>query len=212
VSNFIDLAGQKFHKLTVIEYAGKDKWNQSRWLCQCSCGKTKIILGYCLTRGTTCSCGCLRKEAAKKNNITHGYRKTRLYRIWRGMINRCANPNDRGYYNYGGRGISVCSRWLKFENFLQDMGEPPSSKHSIDRIDNNDGYRPANCRWATHKENSRNKRYHRYITHCNKTKLLIEWAEEISIPYSTLWKRVCKYGWSIEDALTTPVRGGRANA
>lgn len=126
------------------------------------------------------------------------------------MIQRCTNPNDKRYKNYGGRGITVCKRWRNsFEKFLEDMGEPPTKEHSIDRINNNGNYCKSNCRWVTRKEQNRNKRNNRLITYKGKTQCLIEWAEEYNINYDTLWCRIYKYGWPIEKALTTPVKKRR---
>lgn len=211
MNKFVDLIGQKFHRLFVIEYVGKDKWGQSEWLCRCGCGKEKVVLGYCLTRGATQSCGCWQKEVAKKTKTTHGHKGSRIYRIWRGIITRCTNINDPGYRNYGGRGIKICKRWMEFENFLEDMGEVPIG-YQIDRKDNDKGYYKKNCRWVTPKQNSRNTRCNCSIPYRGENKLLIEWSEEIGIPYSTLWKRIFKYEWTIEKALTTPVRRYNKNS
>jgi len=120
------------------------------------------------------------------------------------MRQRCVNSNDDEYTNYGGRGIIVCERWMQFENFLADMGEPPTSKHSIDRIDNNGHYCPKNCRWATIAQQARNKRNNHRVTYRGTTKSVIEWSENVDIPYNTLIKRLYR-GWSVEKTLTTPV-------
>jgi len=142
----IDLTGQKFGRFVIIGQAGKDKWGKLLWLCRCDCGNETIVQGSNLKSGSVKSCGCLRRERLTK----HGYAKNRkvakIYTIWVTMIQRCTNPNNKKYKNYGGRGIKVCKHWRKFENFLKDMGLPPTHKHQIDRINNDKGYRKSNCR------------------------------------------------------------------
>lgn len=200
----LDLIGERFGRLVVLKKVGNDKWRHTQWLCQCVCGKEKIILGYDLRSGHTKSCGCLViKHGHYRNN-----KRSRIYRSWEGMIGRCTNLNDKDYQSYGGRGITVCGRWRKFVNFLEDMGEPSTQQHSIDRINNDKGYYKENYRWATKKEQQRNTRGNRLITHNNKTQCLIEWAEEFGINYSTLQGRLSR-GWLIEKALTTPVQKRR---
>lgn len=158
-----DLTGNKFGRLTVIERCESSN-NNGVWLCECECGeKTKVVTNT-LTSGHTKSCGCFAKEIVKVINFKHGNSKrsgeTDEYSIWCGMTKRCFNQNASKYADYGGRGITVCDRWKDFNNFLEDMGNRPSKKHSIDRIDVNGNYEPTNCRWATIIEQSRNKRTH----------------------------------------------------
>lgn len=126
----------------------------------------------------------------------------KTYTSWRSMIQRCTNPNNEQYVNYGERGIKVCERWLKFENFLEDMGKRPPGC-TIDRIDNDQGYSQKNCQWATSEQQQRNRRDNLYLTYNKKTQLLTEWAEEYKISHGTLWTRVYRLGWSTEKALTT---------
>ena len=154
----VDLTGQRFGELVVIGFAGRQRSNQT-WRCKCACGSETVKLGYNLKNGHTASCGCraMRWRKSGDMNRSHGMRRTRTYRIWTGMVSRCTNPNHQAYSFYGGRGITVCERWLKFENFHSDMGEAPPDR-SIDRINNDGGYEPGNCRWATSTEQRWNRR------------------------------------------------------
>jgi len=197
----IDITGQNFGRLIVLGRCGRNKHGHVTWYCRCSCGKEKIITGNELKNGHTKSCGCLFLEG---NHKKHGYKYSKIYATWQHMRQRCVNSNDDEYTNYGGRGIIVCERWMQFENFLADMGEPPTSKHSIDRIDNNGHYCPKNCRWATIAQQARNKRNNHRVTYRGTTKSVIEWSENVDIPYNTLIKRLYR-GWSVEKTLTTPV-------
>ena len=152
----IDLTGQRFGRLTVIEEVDQRKYNKIFWKCVCDCGRITIVHGSNLKSGHTESCGCLR--------IIHGMINTKTYRTWQGMIGRCNNPNNINFKNYGGRGIKVCQQWLKFANFFEDMGLKPAGL-TIERTDNNKGYYKENCRWATQTEQNRNQR----VCKTNKT-------------------------------------------
>lgn len=152
-----DITGQRFGRLVVIKIAGQDKWRSKLWECLCDCGATTIVKGESLKAGSTQSCGCLRKERVLKAITKHGMSATLIYHLWQTMHSRCENPNCIGYKNYGGRGIKVCDRWFKFENFFEDMGKKPEGL-SLERINNNKGYSPDNCKWATRIEQSHNSR------------------------------------------------------
>ena len=123
------------------------------------------------------------------------------YRVWGAMVQRCTNPKEPAYKWYGNRGIKICKRWLKFDEFIKDMGERPSSNHSLDRINNNKNYIPSNCRWATYKEQTRNYRRNRQITYLECTYCMTDWAFIVGISPETLRYRL-NSGWSIQDALT----------
>jgi len=197
----IDLKGEKFGRLVVIDRS-QNRGAQPSWTCKCECGKVTTVLGFHLRAKTTQSCGCLRSEKV----ITHGKSKSAEYRVWSGMISRCYNPKEQSYEFYGARGIRVCKRWREnFVSFYEDMGERPSSSHSIDRIDNNGLYAPSNCRWATRKEQSRNKRNNRMIRLNHRELSLAEWSEMLGIPSTTIHRRIDALGWSMRKALTTPV-------
>lgn len=203
----LDLIGKRFGKLLIIKYSGVNKNGKSMWLCRCDCGNKKIILGYRLRSGNTKSCGCL----VLKHNHSKIGKISKTYMVWGSMIQRCANPKNKAYKNYGERGITVCKRWSNkkdgFENFLKDIGEIPKGL-SLDRIDNNkliDGYSPANCKLSTRKEQARNRRNNRLLNYKGNEQCLSENAKRYNIGRTTLTYRL-DHGYSIEEALTTPVR------
>ena len=203
---FTDLTGKVFGRLTVIAFAGKQRWH-----VRCECGTECVRSRGDLTSGDTKSCGCLRKEVTSQTKGKHHKCKTREYGIWSKMIGRCENPKDHKFPVYGGRGISVCNRWREsFEAFSEDMGPRPSPRHSIDRIDVNGNYEPGNCRWATPREQSRNTRTNRPLTFNGETRLTVEWAELLGVePYILNWRLA--HGWTVERTLSTPLNARRAS-
>jgi hypothetical protein len=159
----IDLAGQRFGRLIVVEFSGLDSWHEANWRCRCDCGKEKVIPGSKLRLGNTKSCGCMKAERIGNSRRTHGRTGTSEYRTWRAMRERCASPNNKDFKDYGGRGIKVCVRWEKFENFLADMGPRPKGR-SLHRVDNNGLYEPENCKWETWTEQARNRRPRKFYS------------------------------------------------
>ena len=157
---FIDITGHKYSRLTVLKQIGRDKRGYVFWLCRCDCGNKISVLGNSLRQGNGKSCGCWKLEQLSKQPHArrHGRTFTIEYRAWRSFRDRCQNPNNKDFINYGGRGIKVCARWQIFENFLIDMGERPLHCAVIDRIDNDGDYQPDNCRWATLSQSNKNRR------------------------------------------------------
>lgn len=196
-------AAIRFGRLTVI---GPSILKAHAIECLCDCGKIRHVFASNLRLGKTSSCGCFRNEQCRAATTTHGMSQSRTHDIWTGMKTRCFNANREVFPHYGGRGIRVCERWLKFENFLEDMGEAPNGL-TLDRFPNLDGdYEPGNCRWATKKQQARNRTSSKSFTHNGTTKLIVEWAEDFCIGYHALYNRLIKHGWSFEDAVSTPVR------
>lgn len=161
--NTKDLTGKRFGRLTVISVSHSRKCPNFKgtvlyWKCMCDCGNEAIVPGASLRTGDAKSCGCYQKDRCIETSTTHGLRHTTEFNIWNAMKQRCQNPNNHAYERYGGRGISVCRSWAEsFEQFYADMGPRPVGL-SIDRINNDGNYEPSNCRWATAKEQARNKR------------------------------------------------------
>lgn len=183
--------GDKYNKLTAIKFSHKDKKSCQFWLFRCDCGNEKVIWVNNVKRGNTKACGCLYK--------IHGKTKTETFKSWGDLRQRCLNKNDINYKNYGGRGITVCEEWLNFENFYKDMGDRPEGK-SIDRINNDGNYCKENCRWATPKEQSNNRRSNHFITYKNKTQTISQWSEELRIKCGYISTRLHR-GWSVKRAL-----------
>lgn len=154
-----DLAGQRFGRLVALHMAPKRR--ETVWLCRCDCGTELEVVASSLRRGTTVSCGCYRADRMASLKLAHGENRkgaqTKVHKVWSGMRARCTNPKINGYHRYGGRGIKVCDRWDLYENFLADMGEPPTPDHQLDRINSDGNYEPGNCRWATLKEQANNR-------------------------------------------------------
>lgn len=169
--------------------------------CQCSCGTEREVRLRSLTNGESVSCGCHRREVARKTHTTHGLSNTPEYYVWESMRQRCYDTNCDCYPRYGGRGIKVCERWESFANFIADMGKRPNEQYSIERIDNECNYSPANCVWATQEQQQNNKRSNRLITAFGKTQNVKQWSKETGIDYFVIIWRL-NNSWNEERALT----------
>lgn len=206
----IDFTGKKFGRLTVVSLHEKTA-SGNVWLCICECGnECKARSGH-LNSGHKRSCGCLQKETAARNgkkSAKHGMSKQSEYNTWRSMIQRCTNENHTYYEYYGGSGVTVCSRWLNFSNFLEDMGRRPEG-YTLDRISNDIGYSKENCKWSTKKEQSQNRKISKIIKTTDGEMVLSEAARLNGLSVSTLSRRLIR-GWSVEQALTTrPNKGNK---
>jgi len=206
-----DLTGIRFGRLMVTGISHRDNHYVNYWNCLCDCGTVKVVQQSALMSEKTRSCGCLKRELDIERSTKHGMHRTRVYSSWQHMKDRCLNPKNKNYKNYGGRGITICSEWIEsFKNFYKDVGDPPSDKHQIDRKNNDGNYEPGNWRWSLSKENCRNTRTNNAITFDGMTKTVAEWAEFIGVSNSTLRTRL-SLGWSDEKTLTTPVNHNMAN-
>lgn len=207
-------SGDKFGRLTVVRFDHRSGNKKYRYYyeCECECGKHIITREDGLKSGHTKSCGCLHHDIiVQPKNLLHS--KTRFYSIWRNMKSRAFNPNNPYASNYNERGISCCDEWKTFNNFYIDMYES-YAKHvkeygekntTLDRIDNDKGYSKENCKWATIKEQSNNKRTNHYIEYNDQVHTISEWSDILNIPYTVLYSRI-KRNWSIEDAFTRPIQ------
>ena len=203
----VDLTNCVFGKLTVLRRSTDDK---RKWLCRCSCGNEVDVFHGNLQRLNSTTCGCGQREATKRSNTKHGSNKRGLrtpeYRTWLHMKHRCHNKNDYSYANYGGRGITVCKRWRNsFTAFIEDMGEKPSPKHSIERKDNNRGYNPKNCVWATKQEQARNRRSVTTLTIDGIKRTIVAWSELSGVKVATIKQRL-HVGRTPKSAVFNPVR------
>lgn len=206
--HYKDLTGQKFGRLTVVGIQ-ETNTRKTYWVCQCDCGNIKVVRSDSLQNGMIRSCGCLKREQNKINlqaNHKHKMSHTRPYEIWQGMKKRCYNPNDARYDRYGGRGITVCDEWLHdfaaFYKWALENGY--SDKLTIDRIDNDKGYSPDNCRWVSEKEQSRNRCTNIKIRIGNATKTLTEWCEIFDLDYRVIHARYERNQFSTIDDLFNP--------
>lgn len=204
-----NLVGKRFGRLLVERMAAKrTKSGRVRWDCKCDCGNVKTVCGADLTAGDSASCGCLKRDLLVARNTKHGKTYSREYAVHQGMLKRCYNKNARYYHCWGGRGIKVCRRWRfgisgrsGFEVFYADMGECPSTRHSLDRIDNDGNYEPSNCRWATIREQSANRRTSVMLTVRGVTQTVEDWARSSGLRPNTIRSRL-RLGWSPLEAIT----------
>ena len=208
---FKNIEGMRFKRLVVISF--KERKNRhTYWDCVCDCGEKTIATNNNLSTGHTRSCGCLQKEVQRTVNITHGFKHTRFYVIWVQMKYRCEKPYNSSYHRYGGRGIKCL--WKTFEDFKNDMYESylahvekrGEQNTTIERIDNDKNYCKWNCRWATRKEQARNRRTSTILSFGGKTKTIAEWADDVGIGQKIISQRINRDGWTPEEALTHPPR------
>lgn len=202
-----NLAGRTFSRLTVVGQDGRTG-RSIAWSCRCECGGAVRVIAAKLKNGNTRSCGCLKRDMLSARQRVHGHRgndrrgikRSPENRAWRGMIDRCENPASEFYSAYGGRGISVCAAWrASFSAFFADVGPRPSPKHSVDRINVDGGYEPGNVRWATAKEQGRNKRNNVIVTLGGHEMTRAEAAERIGWPYIKLRDRMRRWGTTNVD-------------
>lgn len=215
MGKLIDLTGQRFGRLVVIKRSKAGNDGSVYWYCRCDCGKEVIVKGSALRSGHTKSCGCFNSDFHRscleqtlfKNKPCDGRSRTRLYPIWRSMRDRCNNPNCKAYPRYGGRGISVCAEWANsFDAFRAwALSRGYAENLSIDRIDNNKGYCPENCRWVSVDIQCRNRRSNVYISYGGEAQTLSDWAREYGLDSHVIRYRL-KHGWPIERALTEPAK------
>ncbi len=203
----IDLTGKQFGRWRVLERASVKKGTSVCWICLCDCGKRRVVASANLIRGDSRSCGCFNRDKIRAACLVHGNSpkkgQTPVYNSWCKMIGRCENPRNRAFPNYGGRGITISPKIRSFQNFYSLMGDRPAGME-IERICNDGDYAPGNIRWATHKEQQRNKRNNHLLTYNGKTQCVTAWAEELGLKRATIEKRI-HHGWPVERLLS-PVK------
>lgn len=208
--NDFEMIGRRFGRLVVIsrdsDHVTKAGKKHKKFLCKCDCGESRSVLGVSLRAGRTLSCGCFHRDSSSARSLRHGHsggavmgKRSGTYSSWAQMRSRCNDPHANGYQNYGGRGIRVCERWDRFENFLLDMGERPHGC-SIDRIDTNGNYEPSNCRWATREEQHANTRRSRFIAVGDERLTIKQWSVKTGLSYQCIRRRLVR-GWSDERAV-----------
>lgn len=202
-----DLTGQRVGKLQVISFAQtSNKWGRLLWNCRCTCGDDVLIPSSTLLRGASAA-SCGKREC--RPAFIDGKRRSITCNSWKAMIRRCTKPDSDNYPQYGGKGITVCERWMDFKMFIADMGERPSSQFTIDRKDSNGNYCPENCQWSDKTTQTRNRSCAKRLTFEGVTLPVIEWANSKSIPLSVIYQRMAR-GWDDEKVLLTPIgRNGK---
>lgn len=186
---------------TVLSKAGGAKWS-----CSCACGVVKEVHKSNLTRGLSKSCGCAARESARLRQTTHGRSHSKVWNVWTHLRARCTNEKAKDYPRYGGRGITFDPSWESFEKFFEDVGLPPSERHTLDRRENSGNYEPGNVRWATYTEQNRNRRDNVRFMVGEKSQTLREWAEEFGINRSTLTSRIYQGRLTMAEALGKPTQ------
>lgn len=201
---------KKINSLTVKNFIHEGvNW---LWLCECDCGSVKSYSPYKVITGHTKTCGCGKiercRQLTKNYRTKHGGRHERLYNIWHGIKLRCCTPTNKDYSNYGGRGITICAEWVSdyaaFREWALSNGY--ADNLSIDRIDNDKGYSPDNCRWVDMKRQNNNRRSNHLITYKGETKSIADFCDEKGLNFQTIYARIVHRGWSVEKALETPIK------
>ena len=217
MSKFIDLTGQKFGRLTATKPDGYDKCGNRYWLCECECGNVKRVAAHHLKAGAISSCGCLRSETMAERNrnsygsgsYKHGLSTTKEYKEWCNMRERCYNPRSSSFKNYGARGIGVYDEWKNdfqaFHDYVSKLPHYGDPGYTLDRIDNDNDYMPENVRWADMITQANNRRNNVRLIYKEKSYTISELARTFGIKSDVLRSRL-RYGWSVEDAVTTPIR------
>lgn len=196
------MIGLKYGRYTVTGMAPSQR-GMKMFQCRCDCGAERVVYAKNLKSGNSSSCGCLHSERTVKRNLIHGKAKSSTWNAWIGMRERCS-PHSKNARWYSKRGIKVCAHWQKFENFLGDVGERPEGAQ-LDRINNDRGYEPGNCRWATPTQNSRNRSNNTVLTYMGKSMCVAAWAERLNLPRYVISNRL-RYGWPVARVLSEPVR------
>ena len=200
-----NLLGQRFERLEVIDSLPPKK-GSTIWMCVCDCGALTDTYATALVCGLTRSCGCLRREVTSLRRKSHGKAGSKVYRAWCDIWQRTTNPKRDNHYLYGARCLKVCARWKSFDLFFEDMGEPPSTEHSLDRIDNYKGYSPNNCRWADRLEQARNRRDNVILRFRGEDLKVHELTRVSGVSGRNIRQRISTYGWSVERAVTEPIQ------
>lgn len=200
MSKAINLLGEKFGRLLVVERTNNDAAGRTQWLCECDCGTLKTVRGKDLRQGKVVSCGCWKNELIKERRRTHGLSKSRLHKIWGGMKKRCYCKTSKSFRDYGERGIVVCDEWRKdFASFYGwAINNGYSSELTIERIDNDKDYGPDNCRWASKEEQSNNKRTSHFVERNGERRTIAEWSKMLGIKQHTIIGRI-RNGWNVDD-------------
>ena len=203
----LDIKGKRFGRLIAIERV-KNVGKKVSWKCLCDCGQETNVLTTNLTSNRIKSCGCLKNQKLIERSTKHNQRHTKLYEVWKTMKQRCYNPNNKGYKNWGGRGIVVCDEWKNnYQAFYEwSMNNGYKEGLSIDRINNDGNYAPSNCRWSDKITQCNNTRQNKYFIINGVSKTIHQWCIEYNVPVNRVRQRLYKRHWNIEKALTTPVK------
>lgn len=206
MSRHKDLTNQRFGRLTALVKEGRNHRNYALWRCRCDCGTEKLVAYSELAKGRTRSCGCLHVERMSTLNRSHGMSYSNEYVSWVKAKDRCFNSKHPAFEKYGGSGIVMCEEWRNsFEAFYAHLGRCPRG-YTLDRIDNSRGYEPGNVRWASKKQQAENSSWPKLVTINGVTKNISDWAAINNVSNATIYNRINKLGWSIEQAISTPAR------